>query len=164
MPLFRRLPRPATPPGTPAVSPNGLPSATSRRVPARLEGRASEPETLLAAGSAASLTVLGGLFAATVLGGEALFTHAWVTPLFTLVGPLLKTVSWAATLGVGLTSRHRSFRLLGWATALGAGGLYLWQQVSGVPPWALFGPAGALLLGMHVGNLVAWWRARRPRE
>ncbi len=165
MPLFRRALRPATPPGTPAVRPDGLPARPAAPArPARLEGTLSEPETLLAAGSAASLTVLGGLYAATLVVGPTIFTHPWAVPLLTVVAPLIKLGGWAATLGIGLTSRHRPFQLLGWATALGAGGLYLWRQVAGLPPWALFGPAGTLLLGMQVGALAAWAWARRGRD
>jgi hypothetical protein len=160
MPFFKRPPRPATPPGTPAWQPGQSLDASKPSLPAHLEAGFLEPENLLGAGSAASLAIFAAIFS---------FSPLFPAPaaLYTVVGvalTVLQATGWAATVGIGLTSRFRPFRLMGWATALTASSLYLWKHASGLPAYSFFGLAGMLSLAMNVGNLAAWWLSRRRRS
>jgi hypothetical protein len=157
MSLFKRPPKPATPPGTPAWRPEKSLEPPGSPLPAPLQASLTEPENLLGAGSAASLAIYAVVFA----------TSAWFpvsSALFRVVGialTVLQATGWAATIGIGLTSRFRSFRLMGLGTAIAASALYLWKHASGLPAYSFFALAGTLGLAMNLGNVVAWWLSRR---
>jgi len=158
--LFRRRPKPATPPGTPVWRSGSLPEPVTRPLPAPLEASFSEPETLLGAGSAASLGIYATILTVGPFVGAA---PAFWTATGTAI-TILQATGWAATIGIGVTSRFRSFRIMGWSTALGVSALYLWKQASGLPAYSFFGLVGALSLTMNLGNLAAWWIARRRND
>jgi hypothetical protein len=160
MSFFKRTPRPATPPGTPAWHLNQSLEPYSRPVPDQVEASLTEPESLLGAGSAASLAIWA---AALTLSPWLPVSGAFFTVLSVALGGLQVT-GWAATIGIGLTSRHRPFRVMGWGTALAVSALYLWKHASGLPPYSFFALAGTLGLAMNFGNVAAWWLSRRRRS
>lgn len=160
MSLFKRPPKPATPPGTPVWSPGTSLNRPQQLTPERLDASFAEPEHLLGAGSAASLAIF-----AVVLGlGPWLSAGSAILSVATFALGVLQATGWAATIGIGLTSRFRPFRLMGWGTAVGTICLYAWRHASGLPPYSFFGLAGALGLAMNLGNLVAWWLSTRRRD
>lgn len=161
MPFFRRLLKPATPPGTPAINTQSLPDqASDQRLPAHLEPGLSEPENILALGSAGTL----GLYAIMLALGPSIPHWPLAMSASALIWKILQVSGWAATIGIGSTSRFRSYRFMGYVTALAVSGIYLVQRFSGLPAYQFFGLSGTLGLVMLAGNLTAWWLARKRSD
>jgi hypothetical protein len=98
-----------------------------------------------------------GLFGLTAMG----VNHPLLIPLAGFVVPALRGFSWAATVGIGITSRFKAFRIVGYVTAAGVAAIYLAYRALGYPLYSFFGITGLALMAMEVGVLVAWWRSRR---